>query len=96
MSVLRMSRFTVDPTSSGEMLARRATMIDALRARFPGLLEAQLSRIDDSTWVDVWRWESRQAAEAAIQGAPGLPEVSAAFAVARDVTAEFAEPVDTR
>jgi hypothetical protein len=79
-----------------EMLARRATLIDAVRRAYPGLIQAQLARVDDQTWVDAWRWESRGNAEAAIANVPNIPEAGAAFSLTRDATAEFADVVDER
>jgi hypothetical protein len=96
MSVLRITRFHIDPADTGEMIARRATLIEAVRAGYPGLAEARLSKVDDETWVDIWRWDSRALADTALAAAPALPEAAAAFAVTRDATAEFAEVVGER
>jgi hypothetical protein len=49
--------------------------------RFPGLIEANLTRIDDATWMDVWRWETHEAAVAAARGAPEVPEAAAMFSL---------------
>lgn len=40
------------------------------------------------------RWDSDETLRAALDGAPGLPEAAAAFAVARNVTAEQGVAVD--
>ena len=66
------------------------------QARRPGLIQAQLARVDDQTWVDTWRWESRGNAQAAIANVPNIPEAGAAFSLTRDATAEFADVVDER
>jgi hypothetical protein len=84
------------PADVKEMLARRATLIDAVRRAYPGLIQAQLARVDDETWVDAWRWESRGNAEAAIANVPNIREAGAAFSLTRDATAEFADVVDER
>jgi hypothetical protein len=60
MAAVRMHRYTVDPADLQELLARRATLIDALRAAHPGLAEARLTRLADGTYSDVWRWESAE------------------------------------
>jgi Antibiotic biosynthesis monooxygenase len=96
MAVLRVTRFKTDPADAEEMLARRKTLIDAVRRDYPGLIQAQLAKVDDQTWIDSWRWESRANAEAAIADVPSIPEAGAAFSVTRDATAEFADLVDER
>ncbi|MDP4502797.1 hypothetical protein [Nonomuraea turcica] len=78
------------------MLAARAALIAVLRAKISGPSEAKLIRIDERTWVDIWRWESPADLEAAAELAPTLPEARAAFAVANDSTAESGELVDER
>jgi len=40
-------------------------MIEALKARYPELLDARLVKLDDGTWMDIVRWSSREAAERA-------------------------------
>ena len=96
MAVLRLTRFKTDPADAKEMLARRATLIDAVRRAYLGLLQAQLAKVDDETWVDAWRWESRGNAEAALANVRAIPEAGAAFSLTRDATAEFADVVDER
>ena len=96
MAVLRLTRFKTDPTDVEAMLERRAALIAAVRKSHPGLLQAQLAMADDETWIDAWRWDSRESAQAAISNVPAIPEAGAAFALTRDATAEFADVVDER
>jgi Antibiotic biosynthesis monooxygenase len=96
MTVIRTSRFKTDPPRAEEMLARRADLISAVRAAHPGLAEARLARVSEDTWVDMWRWDSPASMQAALAGAPSLPEAAAAFALTTDLTAENAELVDER
>jgi quinol monooxygenase YgiN len=96
MPVIRTSRFKTDPARAEEMLARRADLIAAVRAAHPGLAEARLARVGEDTWIDIWRWDSPANMQAALAGAPSLPEAAAAFALTRDLTAENAELVDER
>jgi quinol monooxygenase YgiN len=96
MAVIRITRYSVDPADTEELLTRRAALISAVRAAFPGLTEARLARLDEQTWVDIWRWDSAEHAQAAFSAAPALPEAQAAFAFAKDATAEQAEIVDER
>jgi heme-degrading monooxygenase HmoA len=56
------------------MLSRRPVLEAAVRERLPGLLDIRLVRLDDGTYLDVLRWESREAADAAIEKFADIPE----------------------
>lgn len=88
MALIRTTRFTADPADAGLVLHRRGQLIAAIRERYAGPTETRLVRIDERTWVDMWQWDSPEILSAALAGAPNLPEAAAAFAVARDVSAE--------
>lgn len=94
MAVIRTTRFAVDPADVETMQARRRQLLAAVRAAFAGPAEARLVRLDDETWLDIWRWDSADARRAALARAPGLPEAGAAFAVTRDAGVEQGELVD--
>jgi hypothetical protein len=96
MAVLRFARFTIQPGTAEDLLARRAALVAAVRAAFPGLIKAELAQLGDDTWIDVWRWDSPSSAQAAGQAAPAMPEVAAAFSVTRGLTLEQGEVVDER
>lgn len=96
MSVLRLTRLTVDAGRVDEMLARRTELIEAVRRTTDALTETKLARVDDETWLDVWRWESGQALDEVAAVAPKLPEAQAAFAVVKDAQVERYELVDER
>ena len=94
MALVRTTRFTADPADADTVLERRRKLIEAVRAAFAGPAETRLIRVDERTWVDMWRWDSPEILQAALAGAPQLPEAAAAFAVARDVSAEQGDVVD--
>ncbi|MDN5856800.1 MAG: antibiotic biosynthesis monooxygenase [Actinomycetia bacterium] len=96
MTVTRFARFHVDPSGADEMLSRRAALVDGIRQRFPGLIEARLTRVDERTWVDVWRWESRADLQRALAGGPTVAEAPAVFALTEDLSTEDADDVDQR
>ena len=96
MAVCRLVRFTIDPADTEKMLATRAALVTATRAAFPGLTEARLAKVDEETWIDMWRWDSLAQAQAAIGGAPAFPEAGVAFSLIKDVTADSAEIADER
>jgi len=54
-----------------EMLSRRPALEAGVRQKLPGLLDI---RLDDGTYLDVLRWESRGAADAAIELFAEVPE----------------------
>jgi hypothetical protein len=97
MAAVRMHRYTVDPADLQELLARRATLIDALRAAHPGLAEARLTRLADGTYSDVWRWESAEQMRAALGGMSRLGALAgAAWSLTGDRSAVDGEIVDER
>lgn len=57
-----------------EMAARRPVLEAAVKERLPGLLDIRLVRLDDGTYLDVLRWESRAAADAAVEQFASIPE----------------------
>jgi hypothetical protein len=96
MTILRLTRFTLDPARTDQMLETRAELIKAVQSNCAGLTETRLARIDDETWLDLWRWESDEALQAAVAIAPTLPEAAAAFALVQNPTEERVELVDER
>ncbi len=94
MTVLRIDRFTIDPADTEELLTRHAALVAAVMDAFPGLLGVELAKVDDRTWIDVWRWDSLANAQAAVAGAPSIPQAGAAFSVTKDLTVEYAEVAD--
>ena len=98
MAVIRMDRFKADPAATDELISARNALVTAVRNATPGLLQARLTRVDDETWVDMWYWDTRAHAQAAVALAQAgqLPEAGAAFALTTDVTTEFTELVDER
>jgi hypothetical protein len=94
MTVVRLTRFTIDPVDTDTMLTTRSALVAVARQAFPGLRETQLAKIDEQRWLDLWTWDSFADAEDAIAAAPTIPEAGAAFALTSDVTVEFAEIID--
>jgi heme-degrading monooxygenase HmoA len=93
MTILRFDRFTVDPMDTADLLTRHAALVAAAKDLFPGLIEVQLARVDDRTWIDLWRWDTLASAQAAVANAPAIPQAQAAFSLAKDITVEYAEVV---
>jgi hypothetical protein len=95
MAVAKTHHYTVEPADLGELLARRAALITAVRAAYPGLIGTQLTRLDDGTFTDTWRWDTTERMQAA-RPATALPEARAAMSLVRDHTARNGEIIDER
>ncbi|HEX2054084.1 MAG TPA: antibiotic biosynthesis monooxygenase [Actinomycetota bacterium] len=94
MIAYELARYRVDPSNAGELMKRWPPAVEAIRKCFPGLVGAELARLDEQTWVDVWKWESREAAQVAAQGAPQVPEAAALFSlIAEPLSMEHADVV---
>jgi Antibiotic biosynthesis monooxygenase len=96
MATLRIDRFTVDPADTEQLLARRNALVAAVRDAVPGLMEARLVKLEDGSWIDMWRWDSAASQQAAVAAAPAIPEAAAAFSLVGNLTSELAEVVDER
>lgn len=57
-----------------EMISRRPALEAGVKEKLLGLLEIRLIRLDDGTYIDLLRWESRDAADAAIETFADVPE----------------------
>jgi len=95
MAVIRMHHYAIDAEDLDEMLARRAVLISAVRAAYSGLAETRLTRLQDGTYTDTWRWDTADQMKAA-RPAAELPEARAAMALVRDATAVNGEIIDER
>lgn len=97
MPVFELARFQADPSSATELLTRHTAAVDAIRRQFPELIQANLARLDEDTWIDIWKWADLDAAKKAADQAPTIPEAAAMFALITNVVAmEHAEIVDER
>ncbi len=79
MAVLRLARCTIDPADAEAVLADRAALVAAIRDTVPGRIQARLAKVNDQTWTDVWRWDSRTSAQPAIANVPAIPEARPAL-----------------
>lgn len=77
---LEIARFTVKPDAEEQLLAEREQVIAHLRRHFPGLVDAQLVKLDNGEYLDLVRWASHEQALRAAAGAMEVPEIAAWFA----------------
>jgi len=96
VSAVRTHTYRVDPGRFEQLLAQRADLIAGVRANNPGLLEARLTRHEDGTYTDVWRWESAEQMTTAFAAAAGFPLVGATLALTHEATAQNGEIIDER
>lgn len=87
MAVFELARYRVDPTNEADLGPRWQAAVAAMRAAFPELREASLARLPDGTWIDVWRWDSGEAAQRAAGEAPTIPAAAALFGLIDEVVA---------
>jgi hypothetical protein len=57
-----------------ELASRLPALHAGVREELPGLLEITLLRLDDGSYIHLLRWESREAADAAIPKFGEVPE----------------------
>ncbi|PXY18900.1 hypothetical protein BAY60_29120 [Prauserella muralis] len=82
-------RFTVAESDVDTFLERRQEAIKEVKAAHPALWSVPLcSRRDDGTWVDVWIYESKEAADAANADAENLPRFLAMAELLDDIEIE--------
>jgi hypothetical protein len=95
MAVVRTHHYTVGLPDLPELLSRRAAVIAAIRAAHSGLSHTRLTRLDDGTFTDVWRWDTAGQMHAALAAMP-IPEAQAALSLTRYAAAQDGEIVDER
>lgn len=93
MATAKTHHYIVQPADLDEMLVRRAALITAVRAAYPGLTGTRLIRLEDGTFSDTWRWDTAEHMRAA-GPATSLPEARAAMSLVRDHSARNGEVLD--
>jgi hypothetical protein len=93
---LEIVRFTVPQDSAATLVGTRPAMLQAMRERHPALRSATLTRIDDTTWVDVVAWDGLAEAQRAAEDMAGIPAAAEWAALISEVSSfEHAEVVHT-
>ncbi|WP_194814023.1 hypothetical protein [Nocardia sp. XZ_19_385] len=96
MSVVRIHRYRVGAGQLDELLAKRAILIDGIRGANPGLTETRLTRLEDGSYLDTWRWDSAEQMLTAIGASQDFPLVAATMGLTADATAETGDIIDER
>ena len=96
MSIVRAHTYQVEPAKLEQLMAQRANLIAGIRAANPGLVETRLTRYEDGTYTDVWRWESAEQMTTALTAAAGFPLVAATLALTHAAAVQNGEIIDER
>jgi hypothetical protein len=96
MTVVRTHRYTVETGTLAQMLEQRSALIQGLRAANPAFTTATLVRLEDGSYLDIWRWESGDAMRAAAQAAQDVPLVGATLGLTTNHEALDGEVLDER
>jgi len=75
MATVRTHRYTLAPDQVEKFLAQRAELIGQWRAAGLDLVETRLYRLEDGTYLDIWRWASDQVMAKAFDTMGELPLV---------------------
>ena len=96
MATVRTHRYSLAPDVVEKFLAQRAELIGQWRAAGFDLLETRLYRLEDETYLDVWRWASDEVMAKAFDAMDEIPQVEGTLGMTRDHSAVDAELVDER
>ncbi|MCL1871775.1 MAG: hypothetical protein FWF90_15370 [Promicromonosporaceae bacterium] len=95
-AVVRTHHYTVETGKLAQLLERRTTLIQGIRSANPAFTEATLIRQSDGSYLDIWRWESAEAMEAAAQAAAGFPLVGETMSLTNDHSILDGDVLDVR
>jgi hypothetical protein len=73
MATVRTHRYALAPDQVEQFLAQRAELIGQWRAAGFHLVEARLYRLEDGTYLDIWRWASDEVMAKAFDAMGELP-----------------------
>lgn len=96
MAAVRTHRYSVRTGNLDAMLERRTTLIDGIRSANPAFSGATLIRLEDGSYLDIWRWESAEEMRRAAEAARSVPLVGDTMSLTTDHTAIDGEILDQR
>ena len=96
MATVRTHRYTVDTGNLATMLERRSSLIDGIRSANPAFTDATLIRLQDGSYLDIWRWDSAEQMHRATEAAASVPLVGATMSLTSGHTAIDGEILDER
>lgn len=96
MATVRTHRYTVETGNLATMLERRTNLINGIRSANPAFRDATLIRMEDGSYLDIWRWESAEDMHRASEAAANVPLVGATLSLTTDHTIMDGEVLDQR
>ena len=96
MATVRTHRYKLAPEVVTDFLQQRAQLIAQWRASGFDLKETRLYRLDDGTYLDVWRWASPEVMAKAFEAMRETPLVRETLGMTSDRSATDGELVDER
>jgi hypothetical protein len=96
MATVRTHRYTVETGNLAAMLERRTNLINGIRSANPAFADATLIRLEDGSYLDIWRWDSADDMQRAAQAARDFPLVGATLSLTTDHTVIDGEVLDER
>lgn len=96
MANVRTHRYSVETGNLAAMLERRSKLIDGIRSANPAFAGATLTRLEDGSYLDIWRWDSADEMQRASDAAAGAPLVGATLSLTTDHTIIDGEILDER
>jgi hypothetical protein len=96
MASVRTHRYTMSPDKVEKFLAQRAELIGQWRDAGFDVEETRLYRLEDGTYLDIWRWASDEVMAKAFDAMDELPLVGATLGMTSDHSAVDGELVDER
>jgi hypothetical protein len=96
MATVRTHRYTLAPDQLEKFLAQRAELIGQWRAAGLDLVETRLYRLEDGTYLDIWRWASDEVMAKAFEMMGELPLIPATLGMTSEHSAVDGELVDER
>ena len=96
MATVRTHRYTLAPDQVEKFLAQRAELIGQWRDAGFDLVETRLYRLEDGTYLDIWRWTSKEVMAKAFDAMGEFPLVGDTLGMTSDHSAVDGELVDER
>ena len=96
MATVRTHRYTLAPDEVEKFLAQRAELIGQWRAAGLDLVETRLYRLEDGTYLDIWRWASDEVMAKAFSAMGEIPLVGATLGMTSEHSAVDGDLVDER
>lgn len=96
MATVRTHRYNVDTGNLAAMLESRTNLINGIRSGNPAFSSATLIRLDDNSYLDIWRWDSAEEMQRAAEAAKEFPIVGSTLAMTTDHMITDGEILDER